>query len=83
MALLVDDGVLADAVADAVALREGVDRSQVSVTLGKKTAIVRITLTSGVPVDTDRAGRAAVEALASLGFSAAPRVLLSQTGVVA
>lgn len=83
VALLVDDGVLADAVADAVALRERVDRSQVSVTLGKKTATVRITPTSGVPVDTDRAGRAAVEALASLGFSAAPRVLLSQTGVVA
>lgn len=82
-ALLVDDGVLADAIADAVALNENVDRRQVSVTLGRRTTHVLVTPTSGVPVDTDRVARVAEHVLARLGFSAATRVRISDRGVIA
>jgi len=83
VALVVDDGMLADAVADAVAAESGLDRRQVSVTLGRRSAIVRITPTSGVPVRAAAAARAADDAIAALGFTASARVVVSPTGVVA
>lgn len=83
VALLVDDGVLADAVADAVALRCGIDRRQVSTTLGRSRIIVRITPTSGIRVDEAAAAETASDAVSALGFTAAPRVLVATNGVVA
>ncbi|WP_217178639.1 hypothetical protein [Streptomyces sp. AC495_CC817] len=83
LALLVDDGVLADAIADAVALREGLDRRQVAVRLAPRAARVRVTPTSGVAVDEARVARAAEAALAEVGFSAAARVTLAPQGVIA
>lgn len=83
VALLVDDGVLADAVADAVAVRCGIGRGQVSVTVGRRTATVRITPTSGITVDHDAATDSAAEALAAVGFSATPKLVVSSQGVIA
>lgn len=83
LALLVDDGVLADAVADAVAARCGIDRRQVSATIGRRSATVRVTPTSGVDVDRGAATESAVAALAALGFSLAPRLFVARQGVVA
>lgn len=83
VALVVDDGVLADAVADAVAASAGLDRRQVAVTLGRRSAIVRIMPTSGVPVHTGAAARAAEGAVSALGFAARARVVVEPKGVVA
>lgn len=82
-ALLVDDGVLADAIADAVAGAEGVDRRQVSVTLGRRAAFVRVTPTSGLAIDADRVARTANRELARLGFTVTTRVDIAERGVVA
>lgn len=83
LAVLVDDGVLADAVADAVALRCGIDRRQVSTTLGRSRVLVRITPTSGIRVDEAIAAEAASETVSALGFTVTPRVLVAVNGVVA
>jgi hypothetical protein len=83
VALLVDDGVLADAVADAVALRCGIDRRQVATTLGRSSVTVRITPTSGIRVDDDAAAAAASSTMTALGFTATPRVRVESGGVVA
>lgn len=82
LALLVDDGVLADAVADAVALRCGVDRHQVSARVGRRTTTVRVTPTSGIAVDRAAASDSAAAALADLGFSTAPRLIVMDRGVI-
>lgn len=82
-ALLVDDGVLADSVAASVARRTGVDRGRVSVIVGRRSVTVRITPTSGVPVDPAAAESAVVETLAGIGFTAEPRVVIDRNGVVA
>lgn len=83
MALLVDDGVLADAVADAVAVRGGISRRQVSVTVGRRVVTVRITPTSGLPLDRAEAEAAVTETLAEIGFAATPRLIVAPRGVVA
>ncbi|RPF20887.1 hypothetical protein [Myceligenerans xiligouense] len=83
VALVVDDGVLADAVADAVALRCGVARTQVSATVGRRVATVRVTPTSGLPVDRGAAVDAAAATLDAVGFPVTPKVLVAQRGVVA
>lgn len=82
-ALLVDDGVLADAIADAVAGDEHIAREQVSVTIGRRHAFVRVTPPSGVAVDAARIARAADRAIAELGFSSTARVDIAEHGVVA
>ncbi|NJI60673.1 hypothetical protein HCX50_14670 [Microbacterium oxydans] len=82
-ALLVDDGVIADSIAAAVARRAGVDRSRVSVFVGRRTVEVRITPTSGVFVRMADAEDAASDILAGIGFSATPRVVVEPNGVVA
>jgi len=82
MALVVDDGVLADAVADAVALRCSIDSRQVSATIGRRSATVRVTPTSGVPVDRDAATDAAAATLAAVGFSVVPKLYIARQGVV-
>ncbi|WP_226531989.1 DUF6286 domain-containing protein [Microbacterium paraoxydans] len=82
-ALLVDDGVIADSVAEAVARRAGVDRARVAVTVGRRDVTVRITPTSGVPVDRFGAERAAKDVLSGIGFPAIPRVSVDEHGVIA
>ncbi|WP_369374156.1 hypothetical protein AB1046_08170 [Promicromonospora sp. Populi] len=82
LALLVDDGVLADAVADAVALRCGIDARQVSATVGRRSATVRVTPTSGVAVDHDAATDSVAAALSAVGFSAVPKLYVARQGVV-
>lgn len=81
-ALVVDDGVLADAIADGVARRTGVPRPRVAVTVGRRAATVRLTPTSGVPVDRDAARTAVVRVLDEVGFALTPRVLVATEGVV-
>ncbi|UUE21452.1 hypothetical protein [Microbacterium sp. J1-1] len=82
-ALLVDDGVIADSVAEAVARRVGVDRGRVAVTVGRRDVAVRITPTSGVPVDRFGAETAVKDVLSGIGFVAAARVSVDAQGVIA
>lgn len=82
VALLVDDGVLADAAAERVARSVGVDRRQVSVTVGRRRVIARITPTSGVPVPVASALDALRRTMDDLGFPAEPRVSVAGTGTV-
>lgn len=83
VALLVDDGVLADAVADAVAARCGIDRRQVSVTLARRRVTVRVTPTSGIRIDESAVAETAVGTVSDLGFVVTPKVYISERGVVA
>ncbi|MEE6389017.1 hypothetical protein V3G71_09235 [Microbacterium paraoxydans] len=82
-ALVIDDGVLADAIADGVARRLGVPRGQTSVTVGRRTVLIRVTPTSGVPVDPDAAEDAAARVLDEAGFRLSPRVQVAREGVIA
>ncbi|WP_292787273.1 MULTISPECIES: hypothetical protein [unclassified Microbacterium] len=82
-ALVIDDGVLADAVADGVARRLGVPRGQTSVTVGRRTVLIRVTPTSGVPVDPAAAEDAAGRVLDEAGFRLSPRVQVAPEGVIA
>lgn len=83
MALLVDDGVLADAAAHAVAHRCGLPPAQVSATVGRREVVIRLTPISGVRVDRALAGRAAADAIAEAEFDTTPRVEISERGVIA
>lgn len=80
--VIVDDGVLADAIADGVARRTGVPRGRVAVTIGRRTASVRLTPTSGVPVDPQAGADAAAAVLAEAGFPLTPRVHVAGEGVI-
>jgi hypothetical protein len=82
-ALLVDDGVIADSIAESVARRVGVDRGRVTVTVGRRNVAVRITPTSGVPVDRFAAESAVNDILSGIGFVATPRVTVDENGVIA
>ncbi len=82
MAVLVDDGVLADATASHVATQCGIDRSQVSATVGRRSVWVRVTPTSGLPVDQQIVYDAASEVLSGAGFDAAVKVTIARRGVV-
>jgi len=81
-AVLVDDGVLADAAADRVASRCGIDRSQVSAVVGRRTVLARVTPTSGLPVDRRMVQEAVSEAMSGAGFDADVKVSVSERGVV-
>ena len=81
-ALAIDDGVLADAIADGVARRLGMPRGQVAVTVARRAALVRITPTSGVPVARADAEDAANRVLGEAGFPLAPRVQVAREGVI-
>lgn len=82
-ALLVDDGVIADSIADAVARRTGITRGQASVTVGRRIATVRITPTSGRAIDRAAAESAVSETVSSIGFAATPRIVVTAEGVIA
>ncbi|WP_156761145.1 hypothetical protein [Microbacterium karelineae] len=82
MAVLVDDGVLADLVADRVARRCGIGRSQVSATISRRRCDVRVTPTSGVAIDDGAVRGAASAALEEMGFPSPVRVRFAERGVV-
>lgn len=82
LAVLIDDGALADAVADHIARRSAIGRDQVAVVVARRTVIVRVTPTSGVDFDADEIREAASTALDELGFPAAVRVRATERGVV-
>src|SRR5690606_27734427 len=63
IALVVDDGVLADAAADAVARECALDRSQVSTIMARRALTVRVTPTSGIHVDRERVTTVAAAAV--------------------
>lgn len=81
--LLVDDGVIADSIAETVARRTGVERSRVSVTVGRREVTVRITPTSGMPVSRSAAASAVEDTLSGVGFALTPRVIVAPEGVIA
>ncbi|MGO4680819.1 hypothetical protein [Microbacterium sp. 2MCAF23] len=81
--LVVDDGLLADVAAQAVAARCQLPTTQVSATMTAKRVRVRIRPVSGVPVDTAGAADAAQQALAHLGFAVRSDVTVATKGVIA
>lgn len=81
-ALVIDDGVIADSVAEAVSRRAGVSRGQVGVTVGRRTVSVRITPTSGSAIDRDAAVAASEDTLRGIRFPASTRVAVATEGVV-
>ncbi len=82
VALVVDDGVLADAVVAAVSVRCGLDPRQVSATVGRRRTTVRVTPTSGVPVDHEAATGTPAAGLDRIGFPTPQRLLVADRGVV-
>ena len=80
--VVVDDGLLADAAARAVAERCMLPAAQVSATVTARRVQVRIRPTSGVLVDPAGASDAAQRALERLGFEVRPVVTVATTGVV-
>ncbi|GAA1629190.1 hypothetical protein [Leucobacter chromiireducens] len=83
LAVLCDASVLANAVADGVALRCELDRSQARVSVGKRAVAVHVTPTSGVALDADSVRRAAEAVLEDAGFPGTVRVSLASRGVIA
>jgi len=81
--LVVDDGLLADAAAQAVARHCALAASQVSATVTARRVRVRIRPISGVPVDRAGAADAARGALERMGFGIRPVVTVDAKGVVA
>lgn len=81
--VVIDDGVLADAAADAVAYQNDLDRSQVRTTIGRRALDVRVTPTSGLSIDEQRVASAASAAVTGAGFSAATAVHVADRGVIA
>lgn len=81
--VLVDLSVLADAVADRVSARCGIERSQLDVTVTRWSTRVRVTPTSGVPIDESVVRETAHESLAEIGFATPIRVAVERKGVVA
>ncbi|OZB77020.1 MAG: hypothetical protein B7X41_21380, partial [Microbacterium sp. 14-71-5] len=81
--LVVDDGLLADAAAQAVARHCMLPSSQVSATVTTRHVRVRIRPVSGVPVDRAGAAEAAHRALERVGFGIRPVVTVDAKGVVA
>lgn len=82
-AFVVDDTVLADAIAENVARACGLDRRQVGAVVGKRSASVSVTPTSGVTVDREAAQQAASDLVRELGFELRVRVDLRSSGVIA
>jgi hypothetical protein len=83
VALVVDDGLLADTAAQAVARHCAVPASQVSATVTARRVRVHIRPVSGVPVDRAGAAEAARGALDHLGFGIRPVVSIAEKGVIA
>lgn len=82
MALLVDDGVLADAATDRATSACGLRPAQLRVTARRRTLHVHVTPTSGVPVDPSAIGVAAAAAAGDVGLDIAARVVVADRGVL-
>lgn len=82
-AFVVDDTVLADAIAEKVSQACVLDRRQVSSLVGPRSARVCVTPTSGVVVDRERAAQAASDLVRELGFELRVRVDVRASGVIA
>lgn len=82
LAILADNGVLADVVADRIAERCGLDRGNVSVLIGRSASSVHVTPTSGVPLDSAVVADIATGTLAAVGFESNVRVRIAERGVV-
>jgi hypothetical protein len=80
--VVVDDGVLADAVATAVARQCGISRRQVAATVGRTRLDVRLTPFSGQPVDKQAARDAALQVFNALGLHTSTRIVVADRGVV-
>ncbi len=83
LALLVDDGVVADAIADAVARRLGIARRHIAVTLARRGATIRVTPISGTAVDQGAVASASDDTLSRIGLDARSRVIIASEGVIA
>lgn len=70
---VIDDDVMAGGISRAAARDAGVPREQVTTTVGRRRAVVRVRPSTGFPVDADMATDAAARAVASV----APRRALS------
>lgn len=81
--VVIDDGVLADAVADRVARRLGIDSSQVSVTVRARTVRALVTPISGVEVAHVAARHEIERTLAELSLEADATVQVAATGRLA
>ncbi|HEY0261038.1 MAG TPA: hypothetical protein VGC18_14435 [Lacisediminihabitans sp.] len=81
-AVVVDDSVIANAIADRVSSAVGADRRHVRVTVGRRRAAVRIVPTSGVPVSTRAVAEASTAEAAEYGLSRRPRVHVAESGTV-
>lgn len=80
-AVVMDDSVIANAIADQVSSAAGAERSRVKVTVGRRRADVRIVPTSGVPASMEAATEASAAEAARYGLSR-PRVRISEQGAV-
>lgn len=80
--LVIDDGVLADAVVERVAHACHLARSQVSVIVKRRSISVRVTPTTGVGVLEGSVNNAAQKAASELGFTLSVRVVIEQSGVI-
>lgn len=82
-AILIDDQVLANATADAVARDSGVPRDRITVDVQRGRVRVRVTPTSGVPLAETTVREAAATVWEAAGVPASVRVTIAARGVVA
>jgi len=83
LALLIDDRVVANGVADAVARACDVPRTRVSALVERRRVTVRVTPTSGVPTDEAMVRTAAEAALANARIPLAVAVRVNEKGAIA
>jgi len=83
-AVIVDNGVLASAIARRVETVARVPQGQAAVSVSHRRAIVEVTPTSGIPVDEESVRRAVEEEIASYDVRPALRhtVRIKQTGAI-
>lgn len=81
-AIVVDDKVIARALATKAADAARLSRSQVSVLVGRRRATVRVTPTAGIAVDRSEVAKVIARAGAGYGLSRQPHVAVSDRAVV-
>lgn len=81
-AVVVDDGVIATAVAQRVSQLVGIDPRQIRVLMGSRDLVVRVVPSSGIRPRPEEILTAATRALASHGLDLPVKVSFSKTGVI-
>lgn len=81
-AVVVDENVIANSVADRVSRETGADRRQVKTIVDRRRVRVRVVPTSGIPVSRDAVAEAARAGGEEFGLTRRPRVTLAEQGVV-